>query len=166
MSSRVNSKIDYANRTVDLLLLKTILDAPFSRRRMGIDVSNVSGEPMVVTGIEKMVQRFANAFITAMGSVKFRDTYGSNLVSRVEHGFVYNMPTLEAEASEANMLARLQIREGDEGEDTPDDELLVNSEVTNLEFSREKATVRISVLLTTAAGKTYTYIIPVAVGVH
>ena len=160
------SKIDYAGRTVDLLLLKTILDVPIVKKRMGIDVSDKAGEPMIVTGIEKLVQRFANAFITAIGSTKFRDTNGTNLVPRVEHGFVYNMPTLEAEAAEANMLARLQIRQGDEDEETPDDEMLVDSEVTNFEFSRDKATVRISIRLTTAAGESYTYIIPVAVGVH
>ena len=160
------SKIDYAGRTVDLLLLKTVLDAPISKTRMGIDVSNVDGEPMIVTGIEKLVQRFANAFITAIGSTKFREDYGTNLIPQVDRGFVYNMSTLEAEAAEANMLARLQTRQGDEGEDTPDDELLVDSTITNLEFLREKATVRISVLLTTAAGTSFTYIIPVAVGVH
>ena len=160
------NKIDYAGRTVDLLLLKTVLGAPISKTRMGIDVSNVDGEPMIVTGIEKLVQRFANAFITAMGSAKFREDHGTNLIPQVDRGFVYNMPTLEAEAAEANMLARLQTRQGDEGEDTPDDELLVDSTITNLEFLREKAIVRISVLLTTAAGTSFTYIIPVAVGVH
>ena len=166
MSSTSKSKIDYAGRTVDLLLLKTVLDVPVVQKRMGVDVSNVVGEPMIVTGIEKHVQRFANAFITAMGSAKFRESHGTNIVPRVERGFVYNMPTLEAEASEANMLARLQTRQGDEGEETPDDERLVDSEVTNLELSRDKSTVRISVLLTTAAGESYTYIIPVAVGVR
>jgi hypothetical protein len=162
-----NSKIDYAGRTVDLLLLKTILDVPFARTRMGIDVSNVVGEPMIVSGIEKMVQRFANIFITEMGSAKFRETYGTNLVTRVKHGFVYNMATLEAEAAEANMLARTQMRQADENEEgTPPDERLANSEVVDLVFSKEKATVRISILLTTEAGSSYTYIIPVPVGVH
>lgn len=165
--SSINSKIDYAGRTVDLLLLKTILEVPFARTRMEIDVSNVAGEPMIVSGIEKMVQRFANVFITAMGSAKFRETYGTNLVSRVKHGFVYNMATLEAEAAEANMLARTQIRQADEDEDeTPADERLASSEVVDLVFSKEKATVRISILLTTEAGSSYTYIIPVPVGVH
>lgn len=161
------SKIDYADRTVDLLLLKTILDVPIVHKRMGIDVSNAVGEPMIVTGIEKMVQRFANFFITIMGSAKFRETFGTNLVDRVAHGFVYNMATLEAEAAEANMLARMQMRQADEDEnDTPDDEKLARSEVVKLEFSRERALVRISVLLTTEAGESYTYIIPVPVGVR
>lgn len=166
MSLRNNSKVDYAGRTVDLLLLKTILDVPVVNRRMGVDVSNVSGEPMIVTGVEKMVQRFANSFITAIGSVKFRSDDGTNLVPQVAKGYVYNMATLEVEAAEANMLARKQVMTGDEDEETPDDERLVDSEIVDLEFSRQKAMVRIHIKLTTAAGESYTYIIPVGIGVH
>ena len=43
---------------------------------------------------------------------------------------------------------------------------LVASDVTDLEFSRERSMVKISVRLTTAAGDSYVYIIPVGVGVH
>jgi len=162
------AKIDYDGRTVDLLMLKTILDAPAVRVPVDVDVSNVSGEPMIVTGVEKMVQRYANAFITALGSAKFRDGHGTNLVPSVAEGLVYNMPTLEAVAAEANMMARTQTKEGDEetDEDTPADESLEESEVTGLSYSRERSRVEISVLLTTASGQSYTYIIPVAVGVH
>lgn len=160
------SKIDYAGRTVDLLLLKTILDIPVSMKRVNIDVSNVAGEPMIVAGVEKMVQRFALAFINAAGSTMFRENHGTNLIPTIAKGKVYNLSTLTAAASEANMLARLQLKYGDDGKDTPDDERLVDSEVVDLEFSREKAKVMISIKLTTAAGSSYTYIIPVAIGVH
>lgn len=160
------SKVDYAGRTVDLLLLKTILDVPVSMKRVDVDVSNVSGVPMIVSGVEKMVQRFALAFINAAGSTMFRPGHGTNIVPSVAKGMVYNMSTLEAAAAEANMLARIQIKAADEDEDTPDDERLVSSDVIDLRFSREKSEVMISIKLTTAAGNSYTYIIPVAIGVH
>lgn len=160
------SKVDYAGRTVDLLLLKTVLDVPVMNKRVGIDVSNVSGEPMIVTGVEKLVQRFAVAFINAMGSTKFRPNHGTNIVPQVSKGLVYDMSSLEVEAAEANLLAKTQTIEGDADEDTPDDEKLVDSEVTDLEFSRAEARIKISVRLTTAAGDSYTYIIPVPIGVH
>lgn len=160
------SKVDYAGRTVDLLLLKTVLDVPVMNKRVGIDVSNVSGEPMIVTGVEKLVQRFAVAFINAMGSTKFRPNHGTNIVPQVSKGLVYDMSSLEVEAAEANLLAKTQTIEGDADEDTPDDEKLVDSEVTDLEFSRAEARIKISVRLTTSAGDSYTYIIPVPIGVH
>ena len=160
------SKVDYAGRTVDLLLLKTVLDVPVMNKRVGIDVSNVSGEPMIVTGVEKLVQRFAVSFINSMGSTKFRPNHGTNIVPQVSKGLVYDMSSLEVEAAEANLLAKTQTIEGDADEDTPDDEKLVDSEVTDLEFSRAEARIKISIRLTTAAGDSYTYIIPVPIGVH
>lgn len=169
--STANSKVDYAGRTVDLLLLKTILDVPVAMKRMDLDVSNVAGEPMIVSGVEKMVQRFAVAFLTAMGSAMFRPDHGTRIIPDVAQGRIYNMSTLEASAAEANMLARTQIKTSDAaadnaGEDTPDDERLVDSEVVDLKFYRASAKATVSIRLTTAAGSSYTYIIPVAIGVH
>ena len=60
-------KIDYSGRTVDLLLLKTVLDVPTVNHRVSLDAD---GTPMIVSGIEKMVQRYAIAFINAIGSTK------------------------------------------------------------------------------------------------
>ena len=62
----VRQKIDYSGRTVDLLLLKTVLAVPVVNKRVGLDVSNVVDEPMIVAGVEKMAQRYALAFINAM----------------------------------------------------------------------------------------------------
>lgn len=159
-------KVDYAGRTVDLLLLKTVLNVPAASKRVDIDVSDVSGEPMIVSGVEKMVQRYALLFLNAMGSTKFRPDHGTNLVPAVAAGRVYNMSSLESAAAEADFFARRQIVSADTYEDTPDDERLVGSKVVGLEFSRAKSRVKISVRLTTAAGDSYVYIIPVAVGVH
>lgn len=160
------SKVDYSGRTVDLLLLKTVLDVPVVMKRVSLDVSNVSGEPMIVSGVEKMVQRFAVAFINAAGSTMFRPDHGTEMIPKVAKGLVYDMSTLESVAAMANMDAKSEIMSADEGEDTPDDERLVDSEVVDLNFSREKSRVSVSIRLTTAAGTSYTYIIPVAIGVH
>ena len=159
-------KIDYADRTVDLLMLKTVLNVPAVRERVNIDISDVSGVPMIVSGVEKMVQRFALSFINAMGSTRFRPNHGTSLVPEVSRGAVYDMATLEAVAAEANLIAGREIMLADSAEDTPDDELLVGSSILDLEFSREKSMAMISIMLTTAAGRSYTYIIPVDVGVH
>lgn len=160
------SKIDYAGRTVDLLLLKTILNVPVVNKRVDIDVSNVSGVPMIVSGVEKMVQRYALCFINAMGSTKFRPRHGTDIVPRTGRGFIYDMASLTAESALANLAARSQVIDGDAGLDTPDDERLVNSEIIDLDFIRAEAKVRISVKLTTAAGSSFVYTIPVAIGVH
>lgn len=158
------NKVDYSGRTVDLLLLKTVSEVPAVNRRVDIDAD---GEPMIVTGVEKMVQRYAILFINAIGSTKFRPEHGTDVVPNVSAGLVYNMATLETTAAGANIeaLRQMTISDAEEAE-TPDDERIVDSEVTNLEFSRDRSRIRISVRLTTAAGNSYVYIIPVGVGVH
>lgn len=163
-SARTTSS--YAGRTVDLLMLKTVLDVPAINRRVEIDVSNAKDEPMIVSGIEKMVQRYALSFLNALGSTKFSPNHGTNIVPSVANGLVYNMSTLEAAAAEANLLAFRSVVSSDEGEDTPDDERLVDAEVDGMSFSREKSSVYVSIRLESAAGDSYVYVIPVGVGVH
>jgi len=157
------NKIDYSGRTVDLLLLKTVIAVPVVNKRVSLDVAD---DPMIVTGVEKMVQRYAIAFINAIGSTMFRPDHGTNLVPDAAKGLIYDMATLEADAAESNMLAFNQITAADSDEETPDDERLVDSEVVGLEFSRADSRIRISVKLTSAAGNSYVYVIPVGVGVH
>lgn len=162
--SDANNRINYSGRTVDLLLLKTVLKVPVSNHRVRIDAD---GTPMIVSGVEKMVQRYALAFINAIGSTKFRPGHGTYLIPDVAEGRVYDMSTLTATASEANFMARDQIVKADSEEsDTPDDERLVDSEVYDLKMSVDRSSVDVSVRLTSAAGDEYVYIIPVAIGVH
>lgn len=164
--NNARQKVDYAGRTVDLLLLKTVLDVPAVNQRVQVDVSDGADEPMIVTGIEKLVQRYALLFLNALGSTKFRPNHGTNLIPRASRGMIYSMATLESSAAEANLFASRQIRLADEGDDIPDDERLVSSEITDLVFVRTAAQVKISIRLTTAAGQSYVYIVPVNMGIR
>lgn len=164
--NNARQKVDYAGRTVDLLLLKTVLDVPAVNQRVQVDVSDGTDDPRIVTGIEKLVQRYALLFLNAMGSTKFRPDHGTNLIPRAAKGLIYSRSTLESAAAEANLFASRQIRLADEGDDIPDDERLVSSEITDLVFVRTAAQVKISIRLTTAAGQSYVYIIPVNMGIR
>lgn len=168
MTSTFSSKqnVDYGGRTVDLLLLKTVLGVPSVNRNVQIDVSDVSDEPMIVTGIEKLVQRYAILFLNAIGSTKFVPGHGTNLIPMASSGRIYNYATLESAAAESNLLARSRIIKSDVDGETPDDERLVKSDVVDISFSREEARAMISIRLTTAAGQSYVYVIPVNVGIR
>ena len=164
--NNARQKVDYAGRTVDLLLLKTVLDVPAINQRVQVDVSDGTDDPRIVTGIEKLIQRYALLFLNALGSTKFRPDHGTNLIPRAAKGLIYSRSTLESAAAEANLFASRQIRLADEGDDIPDDERLVSSEITDLVFVRTAAQVKISIRLTTAAGQSYVYIIPVNMGIR
>ena len=164
--NNARQKVDYAGRTVDLLLLKTVLDVPAVNQRVQVDVSDGTDEPRIVTGIEKLVQRYTLLFLNALGSTKFRPDHGTNLIPRAAKGLIYSLATLESAAAEANLFASRQISLADDGDDIPDDERLVASEITDLVFVRTAAKVKISIRLTTAAGQSYVYIIPVNMGIR
>lgn len=166
MMNHARQKVDYAGRTVDLLLLKTVRAVPAVNQRVQIDVSNAFDEPMIVTGVEKLVQRYANLFLNALGSTKFRPNHGTNIVPYAAKGMIYSRATLESNAAEANLFAYKQIVQSEGEDELPDDERLTKSEVIDLQFVRAEARVRISIKLTTAAGQSYVYIIPVNVGIR
>lgn len=153
---------NYAGRTVDLLVLKTVLSAPVYRKRVDLDVEK---SPMIVTGVEKLAQMYTLVFLTEVGTCHADSGRGTSIVSDVEKGKVYDDASLTASAAAANALAKRQIRSAAE-EDTPKDERLADSQVTGIYLDKNNATARISVRLTTEAGTALDYIIPVGIGVR
>lgn len=161
MSTYHKSTTNYSNRTVDLLLLQ-LVEEPKADAIVHPDVSN---QPHMTTGIEKLVQRFTLLFLTQVGTIKNCEDEGTEFLSALGSGNIYDINTLRAAASAANKAVFTQIRNEDIDLDTPDDELLESSVISDLELDRSKATVYVTITLTTAAGEKYTYTTPVTTGV-
>lgn len=155
-----NSK-NYAGRTVDLLLLKTVQEAPVYKKRVSLDVED---KPMIVSGVEKLVQMYTLVFLTEMGTCHADEGRGTGILADVNHGRIYDMATLTSSAAEANALAKRQVM-AESYDDVPPDERLADAEVTELALDKESATAMISVRLTTEAEDSFDYIIPVGIGV-
>lgn len=161
MSVYHDSTTNYSGRTVDMLLLQFVAE-PVSDVVVSPDVSR---SPRLATGIEKLVQRFAQLFLTQIGSVMNRPSEGTAFMDTLGSGRIYNEGTLRAAAAAANKDVFNQIRTEDLLLDTPDDEMLAESTIKSLGMDRAKATVSVTFALTTAAGDKYVYTIPVATGV-
>ncbi len=155
------AKIDYSGRTVDILLLKTVLQ-PQSETIVKPDVSD---NPLMVTGIEKLVQRFAILFLTQLDTVKNCEQEGTEFMTSLGSGHIYDDSTLRSAAAAANKRVASQIKKEDSALDTRDDEALYDSVVKDLSLDRSNATVSVSIEITTVAGDKYTYITPIVVGV-
>lgn len=155
------AKIDYAGRTVDLLLLKTVI-RPVSETTVS---PNADSTPMTVTGIEKLVQRYALLFLTQLGTVGQSPDEGSEFMKSLGRGMIYDENTLKAEAAKANAMVVRQIRREDTSLETADDEALDTASVTDLQLDRATRSVTVQVTVTTKAGDSYTYITPIAIGV-
>ena len=154
-------KIDYSRRTVDLLLLKTVT-RPVSETVVDPNVADV---PMAVTGIEKLVQRYALLFLTQIGTVEGSPDEGSEFMRSLGRGMIYDESTLKAEAAKANSLVTRQIRREDAELETADDEALESATITDLKLDRFTKSVVVQVTIVTRAGSSYTYITPITIGV-
>lgn len=155
------AKIDYSGRTVDLLLLKTVI-RPVSETVVCPNVANV---PRAATGIEKLVQRYALLFLTQIGTVELSPDEGSEFMRSLGKGMIYDENTLKAEAAKANSLVTRQIKREDANLETTDDEALESATITDLRLDRATQSVLVQVTIVTRAGESYTYITPITIGV-
>lgn len=152
------STTNYTGRTVDLLLLQFV-------RQPSAEVEvkpNVCAEPRVVSGIEKLAQRYAQLFLTQVGTVKNAESEGTGFLAALGTGHIYDMGTLRSYASAANKDVETLLITTDRSLETPDDEALATSDVIDLEMDRPTATVTVTVKLTSKAGETYIYVTPIA----
>lgn len=156
-----STTMDYTDRTVDLLLLQFV-SAPKADVLVRPDVSR---DPRMVTGIEKLVQRYALLFLTQIGTVKNRESEGSDFMGLLGAGQIYDENTLRSVAAAANKTVSAQIKVADRNLGTADDEALDTAVVTDTSVDRATASVSVTVTITTMAGERYVYTIPLATGV-
>lgn len=125
--------------------------------------------PKICAGMEKVVQRYAKLLLTDLGSVKFDDELGNDLLSSIRNGEVYSTAWLTQLFNEANRNVLNAMISDDNDFDTfgeaPADERISTAELVDLEIDQVTASVRIHVKITTLAGEEYEYIAPVASGV-
>lgn len=167
----------YAGRQLDIELLEHV-EEMLPRQRVYPLITGdhddghgkVEASPRIVSGIEKAVQRYAKLFLTSLGSVKLAPNVGSNLLPKVQTGQVSNLAYFDHLCSIANVHALLAIEE-DDGDTAsfgqiPDDERIVSTQITDLSLDRAASTARVHVFITTAAGDSFTFVIPVKSGIN
>ena len=153
----------YTGRQVDLELLQSIaVPSPLPQE---VTLSNVTQIPKVVTGIEKAVQRYTQLLLTTPSDIHFGQTLGGYLISSILQGGVGDQGALShlfcvTSASALKSLA------GDDLNPSfgtiPDDERIVAAALQSLDLSPATQTISLSVLLTTAAGSSYTFVVPIS----
>ena len=159
----------YANRQLDMELLQHVA-IPYDQRVFpAVDHDKDGSGPRICAGMEKVVQRYAKLLLTDLGSVKFDDLLGNNLMSSIRNGEVYSTAWLTQLFNEANRNVLNAMIMDDNDTDTfgdaPDDERIDTAELVDLEIDQATASVRIHVKITTLAGEEYEYIAPVSSGI-
>jgi hypothetical protein len=159
----------YAGRQLDMELLQHVGVPVDQRVYPAVDHDRDGSGPRICAGMEKVVQRYAKLLLTDLGSVKFDDDLGNDLMSSVRNGRVYSRAWLTHLFNEANrnVLNAMILDDNDTDTfgDLPDDERIDTAELVDLDIDQASATVRIHVRIVTLAGEEYEYIAPVASGI-
>jgi hypothetical protein len=162
MSSLIPYKVDYAGRQVDIELLQSIQQPVLEQQ---VTVSNVAQMPKIVAGIEKLVQRYANALLTSLGTVYFDRGYGTDLLSTIMSGRVQDQGKLQNVFGSANVNTIRQLQADDADTDTygtqPADEQLKMAELLDFNIDYATSTIYLQVLITSQAGTSLEFIVPV-----
>lgn len=110
------------------------------------------------TGIQKVSQSFAKLFLTELGSVANDPTMGTDFLSQLRTGFIRDEATLQS-SFQAAVLDVKNYMSQNEGTEVPDDETL--EEANLLEWDLRRDFLSLKVQLTTAAGESRVYELPV-----
>jgi hypothetical protein len=152
---------DYTGRQLDLELLQSIANPVGSQ---AVSVSTVQKPPKVVTGVEKLVQRYALLFLTVRGELVYDIMQGTDFIQAMLMGSIQDQAALQAQFAAANELVLGQLQQDDDAVTTfgqpPDDELIASVQLLDSTIDYATATVMLSIELTTRAGTSVTFVLP------
>lgn len=116
------------------------------------------GKIYAVSGVQKLVERFARCFMTPIGTDLSDSTYGTTLAGL----FLGNVSAedLSTVAAQAVADTEQKLREYDSQNGVPDDERLSSSTIDDVQVDPEGKGVMITVTLKNAAGTTVQTTIP------
>ena len=158
----MNTTTDYTNRQLDVELLKSVLQPALL---VPVTVSNVAKPPKMVTGMEKLVQRYTLLLLTEIGSVKFAPTQGGNLLTFVLNGYVQDVGRLQYAFANANAAVSAMIVDDDLATPTygsqPADEKLKVARLLDASLDRATATAYLRIQIVSKAEDNFTFVIPV-----
>lgn len=160
----IPSSTDYNGRLVDLEYLQTI-----SKPSGSYDVTQsiAISSPKIVTGIQKLVQRYAIIMLTRLGDVYLAPNKGTGFLDRIARGGGRSRGHILQTFAFANIDVIRQLREDDGNTDTygeiPADEQIRRAELLDYSVDFTTSTLSLTVFIESNAGESFTYVIPVTV---
>ena len=145
----------YGDRLVDVLTFQGA--AQPGERAITLTLGNPG---MYCTGIQKVAQSFLGLFLTDVGSMSNDPDYGTQFMPSLKQGYIYD----EAGMTAAFYAAVLDVQNylaNNQPDNLPDETL---QQVDLVSWNMQPGSLSLTVRLTTAAGETRTYFVPVETG--
>lgn len=149
---------DYVGRTIDLLAFDGAKASGEAKLIPALVLPGQSGA--LITGIQKLVQRFLLELLTERGSLEYQPTRGTFFLTRIRAGIVRTSQDLFSEftIAEVELKNSLMLEESDTD---PSDERYLEARLLSASLFGDQATLNIQV--TSRAGVSRTVIYPLRV---
>jgi len=161
MAQHIPYKVDYSGRQVDIELLQSIA-RPVELQQ--VTVSSVTQMAKIVTGIQKLVQRYASLILQIIETTHFDQENGSELVRMLMAGVIQNRGRLQNAFAISNNQVVRQLRKDDAQEEVygtmPEDEQLDNAQLLDYDIDFARSTVYLRIRITSRAGDSLEFIVP------
>ena len=147
--------VNYTGRLVDTLIFQ------------GVDFTGKASLPVqllfgdserIISGAQKMIQRWVIAFLTKRGSVQANPNFGTEFMRNLEQGYIVTDVDVQSEFLNAVVLTAESVAVGLANQTVPTDEQLESSEL--LSFDLQPGSLSLSVRITSVAGEGATVLLP------
>jgi hypothetical protein len=168
MAYEIKETTSYAGRQLDLECLQTMKHP--TQFFVEMTPSATYDTPKIVAGPQKLAQRYVVLFTTVTGSDIMNPRFGTDFIGRVDHGNFGGYVEVRFLADEANRITKQRIKEDDRNSavygDSPADERLRDSWITNIEVSKADRKIRVHISILTEAGNSIEFVVPTKAGIY
>jgi hypothetical protein len=147
---------DYKTRKYDLLAFQAPRGTPGGLADMALFNADTSGR--IVTGVQKLSQRWALEFLTEQGSLQFLPNRGAPFMRYVKQGRLRTQSDVLAAFAESSLTITRNLRL-EEYADMPTDEQFDSATLSSLTILPGYLNLR--VMITSRAGDSRTIIVPI-----
>ena len=153
---------DYSNRQLDLEIMQTVI-RPVDSVLLSLSLTK---QPIkVITGMQKLAQRFALTFLTQLADVHFDQTFGTDFWAALVQGAAQNTGQLQVAITLASTEA-VAIMNNDDVDviygAIPADEQLVSANLLDFTVDTSSGTIYLQIELINQAGDSYVYVLPMS----
>jgi hypothetical protein len=153
---------NYVGRTVDQVAYRGVFPS-MREQLLAQSLVGACDGGQVCTGIQKLVQHFLFLLLTKKGSLQHQPTIGTTFMLQAEAGGWRTSADVTIAFGAALLDLKRQLRAVALAAD-PLDEQIADAILTGVGF--QPGAVSLSIALSTLAGPTYTFVVPISVLVH
>ena len=152
---------DYTGRTVDLFIFQDLK----SSGEALIDIGFGEGPGQIITGIQKLVQKWTTLFLTDTGTKLYNPTEGTNFLTDVRLGNIRIESDLVASFNDAAFQIAEVLSQDPDIDQLQADEKLQEANLVDFNIDTASSTILLRVQIVSQAGSSREVKLPISVAI-